>query len=247
MPFTVFIAGDSTAAPKGPAEKPMTGWGEYLQDYFTPSVRVDNRAVNGRSTKSFLAEGRLEAIERDFRAGDVLFIQFGHNDGKREDPARYADPDQAYPANLARFISAARRLGGTPVLLTSVSRRVFIADGAPDPLAVGAYPAAMKQLAAAKGTALLDIFAASQRLYRALGEEGSRHLFMHLPAGAHPNYPDGIRDNTHFSDTGARHIAWLVAQAIRQSEALGDLKLHMTGAVNPGFGRPSSLPFNGSS
>lgn len=242
MPFTVFIAGDSTAAPKGPAEKPMTGWGEYLQDYFSSAVRIDNRAVNGRSTKSFLAEGRLEAIERDFRAGDYLFIQFGHNDGKREDPARYADPEQAYRDNLARFVAAARRLGGTPVLLTSVSRRRFTADGAPDPLAVGAYPAAMKEVAAAGGTALLDIFAASQRLYRALGEEGSRHLFMHLPAGAHPNYPDGIRDDTHFSDPGARHIARLVAQAIGQSEALGELSRQMTGAAAADLDLPSSEP-----
>lgn len=231
MSLTVFIAGDSTAALKGTTEKPMTGWGEYLQDHFVDSVRIDNRAVNGRSTKSFLDEGRLEAIERDFQPGDILLIQFGHNDGKQEDPARYADAKKAYPDNLLHFIATARRLGGTPVLLTSVSRRMFTREGTPDPLAVGAYPEVMKQIAADSDTPLLDIFTASQRLYGALGEEGSRHLFMHLPPGAHANYPDGIQDNTHFSDTGARHIARLVAQAIRRAEGLDMLKQHLLGGA----------------
>lgn len=228
---TVFIAGDSTAALKGAIEKPMTGWGEYLGEYFSPSVRVDNRAINGRSTKSFLAEGRLEAIVKDFQPGDYLFIQFGHNDGKREDPARYADPDRAYRSNLLRFIEAARLGGGTPVLLTSVSRRKFSANGELDPQAVGPYPDAMKKVAAAERVPLLDIFTASQQLYRALGEDASRHLFMHLPERVHPNYPDGIVDDTHFSDTGARHIARLVALAIRQApfEELRGLKQYVKG------------------
>ncbi|MEF2964957.1 rhamnogalacturonan acetylesterase [Paenibacillus sp. M1] len=237
MSCTLFIAGDSTAALKGASEKPMTGWGEYLQGYFGPSVQVDNRAVNGRSTKSFLAEGRLAAIEKDLQAGDYLFIQFGHNDGKQEDPARYADPERDYPGNLQRFIACARRAGAAPVLLTSVSRRRFLEDGAPDPLAVGAYPEVMRQVAAETNTPLLDIFAASQQLYGALGQEGSRHLFMHLPERAHPNYPDGISDDTHFSDVGARQIARLVAQAIKQCDALQQLRSHLIGsaeAVLPG-------------
>lgn len=71
---------------KGATEKPMTGWGEHLQSYLAPSVHVDNRAVNGRSTKSFIAEGRLADIEKDIQAGDYLFIQFGHNDEKKKTP-----------------------------------------------------------------------------------------------------------------------------------------------------------------
>lgn len=227
MSCTLFIAGDSTAAIKGAAEKPMTGWGEYLQGYFSPSIRIDNRAINGRSTRSFLAERRLEAIDKEMQAGDYLFIQFGHNDSKLEDPLRYADPDVEYRANLKRFIATASRRGGTPVLLTSVSRRRFLADGTPDPLAVGEYPEAMRQVAAETGTPLLDIFAASQQLYRALGLDGTRHLFMHLPQQAHPNYPDGISDDTHFSDVGARQIARLVAVAIGQCDALPGLRLHL--------------------
>lgn len=231
MSHILFIAGDSTAALKGAAEKPMTGWGEYLQNYFQPSMRVDNRAINGRSTKSFLAEGRLAAIEQDFGAGDYLFIQFGHNDGKVEDPSRYADPKQEYRQNLKRFIDSARGRGGYPVLLTSVSRRRLLEDGTLDPFAVGEYPSAMREISAETGTPLLDIFAASQQLYQTFGLGQSKRLFMHLPEQAHPNYPAGITDDTHFSDEGAQQIARLVALAIQQSAELSALQQHLKGEI----------------
>lgn len=223
MKRTLFIAGDSTAAIKGASEKPMTGWGEYLQGHFSSSIKVKNCAINGRSTKSFLSEGRLEAVEREIRAGDYLFIQFGHNDGKREDPARYADPIREYPDNLSRFIESARSRGAIPVLLTSVSRRKFLPDGTLDPLAVAEYPEVMRQVARTTGTILLDIYAASQHLYSRVGEKASRRLLMHLPPGSHPNYPDGIQDDTHFSEEGACQIAELVVAEIRYADALSDL------------------------
>ena len=224
MTHSLFIAGDSTAALKGASEKPMTGWGEYLQSYFGTAIRVDNRAINGRSTKSYIADGRLDAIKRDFQAGDFLFIQFGHNDEKKEDPSRYTDPETDYRLNLIQFIESARQLGGTPVLLTSVSRRRFNPDGQPDPLAVGPYPSIMRQVAEQTQTALLDIFAASQQLYLTLGAEQSKTLFMHLPEQEHPNYPNGLVDDTHFSEEGARQIAKLVAQSISQTTSLPILK-----------------------
>ncbi|MNI33646.1 Rhamnogalacturonan acetylesterase RhgT [compost metagenome] len=118
------------------------------------------------------------------------------------------------------------------MLLTSVSRRRFTADGEPDPLAVGAYPAAMRDVAEQTGTPLLDLFAASQKLYRTLGFAGSEHLFMHLKPGQHPNYPDGVTDDTHFSTGGAKRIAGLVADAIRQSPALAGLHSFLAAHVN---------------
>ncbi|MDF9840611.1 MULTISPECIES: rhamnogalacturonan acetylesterase [unclassified Paenibacillus] len=224
---TLYIAGDSTAALKGAEAKPMAGWGEYLQAHFGPEVIIDNRAINGRSTKSFLEQGRLADIEKDFQPGDYLLIQFGHNDGKHDDPLRFTDPDTEYRHNLRLYIESARSRGGSPVLLTSVSRRLFTADGEPDPLALGAYPAAMRAVAEETETPLLDIFAASQQLYRKLGIQGSQHLLMHLPPGQHPNYPDGITDDTHFSSEGAKRIAALVAVAIRQCRALAALHPHL--------------------
>lgn len=113
------------------------------------------------------------------------------------------------------------------MLLTSVSRRRFKADGEPDPLAVGAYPAAMRQVAAETKTPLLDIFKASQQLYRSMGGKESQQLFMHLPEKTHPNYPAGVTDNTHFSDEGAKQVAQLVAEAIRQCAELSALKQRM--------------------
>lgn len=224
---TIYIAGDSTAARKAASESPMTGWGEFLHGHVGPEVRIENRAVNGRSTRSFLAEGRLAMIEQDFKAGDFLLIQFGHNDQKIEDPARYTDPDTEYRENLKVFIDSARSRGGFPLLLTSVSRRRFTVEGEPDPEAVGPYPQAMREVAAETGTPLLDIFASSQQLYRSMGVHASIQLFMHLPPGSHPNYPDGIADDTHFSQAGAQRIASLVAEAMEQTAGLSALQPYL--------------------
>ncbi|WP_237391694.1 rhamnogalacturonan acetylesterase [Paenibacillus dendrobii] len=223
MMHRLFIVGDSTAARKEACKKPMAGWGEYLADYLDAPVSIINKAINGRSTKSFLAEGHWAAIEQELRAGDYVFIQFGHNDEKKEDPLRYTDPAHEYRRNLLHYIGTARRLGGIPVLLTPVSRRRFMNADVPDPLAVGLYPAAMRETAAETGTPLLDIFAASQQLLQMMGHEHSEQLFMHLPQGNHPNYPEGIADDTHFSEEGAQHIARLVAETIAQSAALSGL------------------------
>ncbi|NQX45070.1 rhamnogalacturonan acetylesterase [Paenibacillus tritici] len=228
---TIYIAGDSTAAQKGGGEWPMAGWGEFLQAYVSREVRIMNRAMNGRSTRSFLAEGRLTDLERDLLPGDFLLIQFGHNDQKLEDPLRYTEPHTEYRQNLKSFIDSARSREAVPLLLTSVSRRRFTADGEPDPQAVGLYPQVMREVAVETGTPLLDIFAASQQLYRTLGAEASMELFMHLPPGNRPNYPDGIADDTHFSQAGAQKIAALVAEAlvesVSQSAALAGLQPYL--------------------
>ncbi|WP_322922971.1 rhamnogalacturonan acetylesterase [Paenibacillus campi] len=219
----IYIAGDSTAAIKGATEKPMSGWGEYLGSYMRPSIAIHNHAVNGRSTRSFIAEGRLHYIADQLHAGDYVFIQFGHNDSKVEDIARYADPEHDYRRFLRQYIDTTRARAANPVLLTSVSRRLFLANGQLDPAALGSYPAAMRQVATDTDTPLIDLFQHSQQLYRELGEADSAALFMHLHAGAHPNYPEGISDNTHFSAAGAQRIAALVAHAIREHPQLTKL------------------------
>ncbi|QUL53111.1 rhamnogalacturonan acetylesterase [Paenibacillus tritici] len=228
---TIYIAGDSTAAQKSGGEWPMAGWGEFLQAYVSREVRIMNRAVNGRSTRSFLAEGRLTDLERDLLPGDFLLIQFGHNDQKLEDPLRYTEPHTEYRQNLKSFIDSARSREAFPLLLTSVSRRRFTADGEPDPQAVGLYPQVMREVAVETGTPLLDIFAASQQLYRTMGAGASMELFMHLPPDNRPNYPDGIADDTHFSQAGAQKIAALVAEALvesaSQSSALAGLQPYL--------------------
>src|SRR5215218_4702246 len=125
-PITLFIVGDSTAAQKLASKRPETGWGESLQQYFdVDRVRVVNLAKNGRSTLSFRAEGRWDALLEELKPGDYVFIQFGHNDEKSDNPSVYADARTDYPRNLHRFAEEVRGKGAHPVLLTPVARRRF--------------------------------------------------------------------------------------------------------------------------
>src|SRR6186997_963222 len=101
---TIFLAGDSTMAPKQADKRPETGWGEMLGQHFKEgTVRIENRAMNGRSTKTFISEGRWQKVINDLKKGDYVFVQFGHNDESKDKGERYTPPD-AFRANLIRFI-----------------------------------------------------------------------------------------------------------------------------------------------
>jgi lysophospholipase L1-like esterase len=214
-PVTVFLAGDSTMAAKRPEKRPETGWGEFLQQHFDPSrVRVDNHAQNGRSTRTFIAEGRWQAILDKLRAGDYVFIQFGHNDSSKEKVDRYTPPAD-YLANLARFVADVRAKKATPVLLTPVMRRRFDDRGVFYD-AHGEYPDLVRRVAAGHKVALIDMHRRSERVIVGHGVEGSKKLFLQLAAGEHPNYPQGVNDNTHFSPLGAELMAALAADGIRE-------------------------------
>ena len=153
-PNHIFIAGDSTAAEYGSDREPQAGWGQMLQGWFDPAQwQVHNHAKGGRSTRSFIAEGRLDAIAKDIRAGDVLLIQFGHNDAKREDATRYTDPQGDYQQFLRRFIATARDKGATPILITPAARLLYDFGALLD--THGRYTLAMQQLAAQEQVCLL--------------------------------------------------------------------------------------------
>ncbi|MEK4654250.1 rhamnogalacturonan acetylesterase [Niallia sp. FSL W8-0954] len=214
--ITIFIAGDSTAAEKTPDKRPETGWGEKLSTFFTDQIVIDNRAVNGRSTKSFINEGRLSAIEEAIHPGDYLFIQFGHNDQK-DDPARGTDPYGDYQTNLHTFIHTANKHNAHPVLLTSVSRRHF-RNQLIDHMSLGEYPQAMRELAKTSKVALLDIHKKSIDFFQSLGPDLSRNFFLHLEANESSNYPIGVKDDTHFNNQGAEAVAKLICNAIKESD-----------------------------
>lgn len=201
---TWFLCGDSTMADYPASRAPMTGWGQMLQALLPENVFVENCAVNGRSSKSFVAEKRLNFIELCLRKGDKLLIQFGHNDEK-DDPMRYTSPRGTYPEYLNMFIDAARRQGAEPVLITSIVRRRFDGNGNLIPTH-GDYPAAMRDLAEYRGVRLLDMEKATGQLVGALGDEASKALYNWVPKG-HPNYPDGEQDNTHLCREGALRFA----------------------------------------
>jgi lysophospholipase L1-like esterase len=216
-PITIFLAGDSTMAAKRAEKRPETGWGEFLQQHFDErKVRVENHAQNGRSTRTFIAENRLQAILDKLRAGDYVFIQFGHNDSSKEKLDRYTTPED-YRANLIRFVSEVRARKATPVLLTPVMRRRFDKDGRLQD-SHGEYPDIVRRVAAERKVSLIDMHRMSQKVLVRYGVEESKKLFLQLAAGQHTNYPQGINDNTHFSPLGAEVMAGLAADGIREQK-----------------------------
>lgn len=219
MVNTIYIAGDSTAAIKEPETRPETGWGECLQSFFDPQkIKVIDTAQNGRSTKSFISENRLAAIEQTIKPGDYLFIQFGHNDQKLEDPDRGTFPYDDYQANLRQFVDVARQHQATPVLLTSFTRRKYLAGTEKiDPNTLGDYPAAMRQLATKEHVLLLDLNTISRDFLNQHSITETKKYFLHLKPGAFPNYPEGRIDDTHSSPLGAQTNAKMVVQAIQNS------------------------------
>ncbi|MCC4585576.1 GDSL-type esterase/lipase family protein [Xanthomonas sp. NCPPB 1067] len=201
-PQRIFIAGDSTAAEYGAERAPQAGWGQMLQGWFDPAQwQVRNHAKGGRSTRSFIAEGRLDAIARELQRGDILLIQFGHNDAKREDATRYTDPATDYVQFLRRYIATARDKGATPILITPAARLLYDFGALLD--THGRYTLAMQQLAAAERVALIDLNASSSDWIRALGEQAAKPYFLFVPE-------KHIADGTHFSRAGATAIACLV-------------------------------------
>ena len=227
----IFIAADSTAASYGPERAPQAGWGQLLQTWLDDSQwQVRNHAVGGRSTRSFINEGRLEAIEKELRPGDVLLIQFGHNDAKLEDPTRYADPDSDYPLFLSRYIATARAKGATPILITPVARLLYDFGALLD--THGRYTLAMQRVAREQDVPLIDLNASSMAWIRALGERGARPYFMFVPE---QNKADG----THFSVAGATAVACLVMRGWSQvqPQMRTGLKRDIDcGAINAGQG-----------
>lgn len=215
-PLRIVIAGDSTASTYPAARWPRRGWGQELPGFLDASVEVSNRAQSGRSSRSFIEQGWLYDVARELRPGDLLLIQFGHNDEKRDDPARYTEPHAEFPRWLAQYVALARRSGARPVLLTPVVRRHFAAGAAVD--LHGHYAEAVRALARREGVDLVDLNRSSLRWLDGLGEEASRDYFLHLPA-------QGLRDDTHFHQRGAAAVACLVLRDLVRQQLLDARRL----------------------
>lgn len=198
----IVIVGDSTASEYPASRYPRTGWGQVLGSFLDSDVEILNRAVSGRSTLDYQSRGHFDATMAELRGGDLLLIQFGHNDAKRDDPSRFTDPNSGFPAGLRRFVNAARAAGAMPVLLTPVARRVFDDHGrAVD--THGEYAAAVRALAAQEKVTLIDLSQRSMDWLDALGPEASKAQYLHDPL-------IGLADDTHFHHRGAVAIACLV-------------------------------------
>ena len=213
---TIYWAGDSTVQYNDITTYPQTGIGQVLHLYLKPEIKVENHAKNGRSTKSFIDESRVPAIYDRITKGDFLFIQFGHNDEKIQDPLRYTEPFSDYMVNLEKFVNVARNKKAFPVLITPLERRCFQEDGSLGRGQHSDYVEAMKQTARNLDVPLIDLYTMSRDKLKEAGTEKSKDWYMHLPVGKYPSHPKGLVDNTHLKYEGAIVYAGCVAQGLKE-------------------------------
>lgn len=212
--ITVYLIGDSTCATKTDSARPETGWGEKLGAHFRQGVSVDNRALNGRSTKSFRDQGHWDKILETLKPGDFVFIQFGHNDQKENKPEVYSDP-KTFCLNLKRYIDETRAKGATPVLLTSIVRRKFDENGRLINT-LADYTAATRQTAEETHTPLIDMDEKTRALIQEMGPEASKSIYLWVSKNDYPNLKTDKKDDTHLCVAGAEKYASLVAKGIRE-------------------------------
>ena len=233
--ITIFMIGDSTMANKKiDGGNPERGWGMVLPGFFSEDIRIDNHAANGRSSKSFISEGRWEKVISKVKKGDYVFIQFGHNDEKA-DSTRHTDPGSTFDKILRRYVNETRAKGGIPVLFNSIVRRNFV-QPKDDAIAKdvrrtpgekeqpkegtvlfdthGAYLDAPRNVAKELGVTFIDMNKITHDLVQGLGPVESKKLFMFVEPNQVPAFPKGREDNTHLNVYGARTIAGLAVDAI---------------------------------
>ena len=225
-PVHVFMAGDSTMADK-PYYRNITdslsgvitqelnlerGWGQFLPELMSDEVIVKNFARNGRSTKSFRAEGLWDKIMSEIQKGDYVIIQFGHNDSSLTKSARTTAEE--YKANLEKYVDEVKAKGANPILCTSVARRKFVAGKLID--THGVYPEILRRVAKDKKVPMVDLQQKTTEWLSAEGEKNSKQLFHKLAVGQSAAYPKGLDDNTHFNEKGARKVAELFVEGVKE-------------------------------
>lgn len=210
----IFWAGDSTVACNKYNTYPQTGIAQAFDRFTRADVIIYNHAVNGRSTKSFMDEGRLDSIAREIVAGDFLFIQFGHNDEKKNDPARYTDPHGRFIENLGAYAATAREKGAHPLFITPVERRTFDENGVLKPSEHAEYVLGMKEAAEKYSVPVVDLFTMSRAFLIKTGDEASKKYYMNLAPGEVSWAPDGKKDNSHLRYEGALLYSGMIAEGI---------------------------------
>ena len=217
----VFMIGDSTMANKSENSFPETGWGMVFHEYFNDQVEVENFALNGRSTKRFIDEGHWQKGYDKLKLNDYVFIEFGHNDEKENQPDLYTTPFTTFRANLERYVRETREKGAIPILLSPVVRRNFNKEGTLIDTH-GMYPLVTRMVAEAMDVPFIDLQLLTELKLKELGIEGSKKLYMCLDPGQYKNWPDGHIDNTHFTNYGAHVVAELVVGDLKKKHLMND-------------------------
>ena len=212
----IFWAGDSTVKTNKADTYPQTGIGQAFDRYTRPDVVVYNHAENGRSTKSFIDESRLAAIYNDITEGDFLFIQFGHNDEKEQDPSRYTDPHGGFKVNLGKFVNVARNKKAYPVFITPVERRHFDELGNLRFSGHEEYVEGMKEAGKELEVPVIDLYSMSREFLMAKGDEATKDLYMNLNPGQAAWCPEGQIDDTRLKYEGALIYAGMVAKGLKE-------------------------------
>ncbi len=208
---TVFLCGNSTVVDQD--NEPWASWGQMIPRFFNDSVCFANYAESGESANTFIAVGRLKKALTFMKAGDYVFMEFGHNDQKQKGPGIGAY--YSFMTSLKTFIDEARARGAFPVLVTPTQRRSFDANGKIQDTHED-YPEAMRWLAAKENIPLIDLNEMTRTLYETLGVEGSKRAFVHYPAGTYPGQDVELKDNTHFNPYGAYQISKCIIEGMKQ-------------------------------
>lgn len=214
MAARIFWAGDSTVKQNYFMSFPQTGIGQAYGLFLKKTVKIYNYAENGRSTKSFINEGRLEIIDKEIGEGDFLYIQFGHNDEK-PDEARFTESFGSYQDNLRKFVEVARKHKAYPLFITSLYRRLFNEDK--KTLVDGThldYPDAMIALAKELDVPVIDLCTLSKARIEEAGFEDTKNWFLHVPAGVYDAFPNGKEDNSHLQYRGAYEFSKIIANEV---------------------------------
>ncbi|WP_179020080.1 rhamnogalacturonan acetylesterase [Winogradskyella forsetii] len=236
-PVTIYLIGDSTVANYAvnygegqdyyQKKYPKTGWGQVFQEFFTASelnnfkpliqadsVIVDDRARGGRSTRTFFQEGLWRSVYENLKEGDIVMMQFGHNDASLKNPERYVDIE-GYKEFLRLFTTQTFEKKAKPIILTPVARNYPWKDDHLENVH-GEYPDAAFEVADELGAYFIDLNKLSMDYFSKKGRDYvSNNYFMNLPPNKYIAYPDGSSDQTHFQPEGARAVAKLVFEAMK--------------------------------
>ncbi|MBQ9591888.1 MAG: rhamnogalacturonan acetylesterase [Paludibacteraceae bacterium] len=221
-PVRILMAGDSTMADKEQIAYPETGWGQVLPSYFDDDVVIENHARNGRSTRTFISEGRWDFLLSHVQKGDYVVIQFGHNDQSVKKADRYTTPEQ-YKQNLTKMVNDTKAKGGIPILCTPIERRKFDKSGNFVDQH-GNYPNLARQVAQEQNVIFVDMQHSSMDFIIAAGDSASCQYFLHVKPGECQKHPEGKIDNTHLKPVGALAMANLFIEGLQQQSDNKQLK-----------------------